>query len=493
MLIYDKEKELEKIEACISAGEYKDDWDSLARHKTPQWFLDAKFGIFIHWGVYSVPAFGSEWYSRNMYIQGSTEFEHHVKTYGAHKDFGYKDFIPMFTAKKFDAAAWISLFKRAGAKYIVPVAEHHDGFQMYDSALSKWNAAKMGPCRNVLGELSEQAKKEGLVNGASTHRIEHWFFMGHGKEFESDITDAEEPGDFYWPAMPERDHQDLFSEPAPTKEFLEDWMIRTCELIDRYHVKELYFDWWIQHAAAKPYLKKIAAYYYNRALEWGEEVMIAYKHDAFMLGTAVVDIERGQFADVKPFAWQTDTAIAKNSWCYTENNDFKKAKDILCDLVDIVSKNGCLLLNVGPKADGTISAEDTAVLEEIGEWLAVNGEAVYGTRTWRVAAEGPTAIEEGQFTDGKDKVFTREDFRFTVKGGNLYVACLNYPADGKVLIKALGEQDASHLPKFHGIVDEVSVLGFDEVPEWERTKEGLVVRTKKVASEKPVVFRVRMR
>lgn len=488
--MYDKQAWLQKIEEVIAKGPYRADWNSLSAYRVPEWYKNAKFGIFIHWGIYSVPAFGNEWYSRNMYIQGSPEFEHHRKTYGEQKDFGYKDFIPMFRAEKFDPKEWAELFKKAGAQYVVPVAEHHDGFQMYDSEISKWNAANMGPKRNVLGELSAEFNRQGMVNGASTHRIEHWFFMGHGKEFESDITDAEQEGDFYWPAMPERDHYDLFSEPAPTVDFLEDWMIRTCELIDRYRIKVLYFDWWIQHQSAKPYLQKIAAYYYNRAAEWGEEVVICYKHDAFMFGTALVDIERGQFAQIQPFYWQTDTAIAKNSWCYTENNDFKKAKDILCDLVDIVSKNGNLLLNVGPKADGTISDEDRAVLLEIGDWMEKNGEAVYGTRPWRIAAEGPTEVAEGQFTDGKDKVFTAEDFRFTVKGDSLYAICLHYPEDGKVTIKALGEQDASHLPKFHGIIKSVEVLGFEEQPDWKRDGEWLHIETKAVSSDKPVVFKI---
>lgn len=491
--MYDKQAWLQKIEEVIAKGPYRADWNSLSAYRVPEWYKNAKFGIFIHWGIYSVPAFGNEWYSRNMYIQGSPEFEHHRKTYGEQKDFGYKDFIPMFRAEKFDPKEWAELFKKAGARYVVPVAEHHDGFQMYDSEISKWNAANMGPKRNVLGELSAEFNRQGMVNGASTHRIEHWFFMGHGKEFESDITDAEQEGDFYWPAMPERDHYDLFSEPAPTVEFLEDWMIRTCELIDRYRIKVLYFDWWIQHQSAKPYLQKIAAYYYNRAAEWGEEVVICYKHDAFMFGTALVDIERGQFAQIQPFYWQTDTAIAKNSWCYTENNDFKKAKDILCDLVDIVSKNGNLLLNVGPKADGSISDEDRAVLLEIGDWMEKNGEAVYGTRPWRIAAEGPTEVAEGQFTDGKDKVFTAEDFRFTVKGDSLYAICLHYPEDGKVTIKALGEQDASHLPKFHGIIKSVEVLGFEEQPDWKRDGEGLHIETKAVSSDKPVVFKIRLK
>ncbi|MCM1558693.1 MAG: alpha-L-fucosidase [Butyrivibrio sp.] len=488
--MYNKKAWLQQIEQVIAQGPYRADWNSLSAYRVPEWYKDAKFGVFIHWGVYSVPAFGSEWYSRNMYIQGSPEFEHHRKTYGDQKDFGYKDFIPMFKAERFDPEGWAELFRKAGAKYVVPVAEHHDGFQMYQSEVSRWNAAEMGPKRDVLGELSRAFNQKGMVNGASTHRIEHWFFMGHGKEFESDITDAEQEGDFYWPAMPERDHYDLFSEPVPSEAFLEDWMIRTCELIDRYRVKVLYFDWWIQHQSAKPYLQKIAAYYYNRAAEWGEEVVICYKHDAFMFGTALVDIERGQFADTQPFYWQTDTAIAKNSWCYTENNDFKKAKDILCDLADIVSKNGNLLLNVGPKADGTISEEDRAVLLEIGDWMEKNGEAVYGSRPWRIAAEGPTKVEEGQFTDGRDKAFTSEDFRFTVKGDSLYVICLCYPEDGRVTVKALGEQDASHLPKFHGIIKDVRALGFEEQPVWSRDSEGLHIKTETVSSDKPVVFKV---
>ena len=488
--MYQLEKYLEIIDAVLEKGPYKPTWESLSAYEPPRWYRNAKFGIFIHWGIYSVPAFSSEWYSRNMYIQGTPEYEHHIATYGEHKDFGYKDFIPMFKAEKFNPDEWAALFKETGANYVVPVAEHHDGFQMYRSEISHWNAYEMGPQRDVLGELKTACQKRGMQIGASSHRMEHWFFMGHGKEFESDIKDPMQRGDFYWPAMPEpTDLHDIFSKPEPTEEFLQDWLVRTCEIIDRYHPKILYFDWWIQHSACKPYLKKLAAYYYNRAQEWGEQVVINYKHDAFQFGTAVPDVERGQFADVKPYFWQTDTAIALNSWCYTENNQFRPAADILCDLVDIVSKNGCLLLNVGPKADGTISQEDREILLKIGDWMKVNGEAVYGTKVWRKYGEGPTKIVEGQFSDGIKKNFTPEDFRFTTAKGKLYAIALKCSDNGEYCIHSLGEQDASRQANFHGIIKSVETLGTTEKPEWRRDGQGLHIKSGLV-SDRPVVFKI---
>lgn len=439
-----------------------------------------------------MPAYGNEWYSRNMYIQGSNEFKHHIKTYGEHRDFGYKDFIPMFSADKFNAQKWARLFKQAGARYVVPVAEHHDGFQMYKSELSQYNALNMGPKRDVLGELSKAFQEEGLENCASTHRAEHWFFMGHGKKFDSDIKEPLVHGDFYWPSHDEPAHHDLFSDPEPTQEFLADWLLRCCEIVDRYEPKLVYFDWWIQHNAFKPYLKKFAAYYYNQAFKWGKEVVINYKHDAFMFGTAVLDVERGQFADAKPYFWQTDTAIAKNSWCYTENNSYKTTKQIICDLVDIVSKNGTLLLNVGPKADGTIPEEEERILLEIGDWLRVNGEAIYETKVWRVSGEGPTKIPEGQFTDNDNKQFTSEDIRFTTNGSYLYATVLNYPKDGRIIIRSLAERDASSKPYFHGIIEDITVLGFDEVINWERNDEGVLFHTQHIDSNLPVVFKIKI-
>jgi alpha-L-fucosidase len=482
---------LSEMEAVNRKGQYKDDWDSLQGREMPSWMYEGKFGIFIHWGVYSVPSFNNEWYSRNMYIQGSPEFEHHVKTYGAHRDFGYKDFIPMFTAEKFNPEQWAKLFAGSGAKYCVPVAEHHDGFQMYKSDLSKWSSFEMGPKRDVLGELSSALKDEGIVNGLSSHRVEHWFFMGNGKQFNSDVKDPLVCGDFYWPAMPEADHHDLESIPVPTDEFLNDWLARCCELVDKYRPKLFYFDWWIQHNSVKPYLRKFAAYYYNRAEEWGEEVTICYKHDGFVFGTATIDIERGKFAGIQPFRWQTDTSIARNSWCWTDDNTFKSADSLVRELIDVVSKNGVMLLNVGPKPDGSISDEETAILREIGEWLKVNGEAIYGTSIWRSYGEGTADIKEGQFTDGKDTEYSYKDIRFTTRGGSLYASVLKWPDDGKVTIKKLAKSGDTNLPVFQGIIKNISILGHD-APTWHRDEFGLHINGPAIKQTMPMVVKIRV-
>ena len=484
---------LKVIEDVNAKGKYQDNWDSLWGHKMPSWMRNGKFGIFIHWGPYSVPAFGNEWYPRHMYEQGRPEYEHHLKTYGPHKDFGYKDFIPMFTAPNFDPKAWAELFAKSGATYCVPVAEHHDGFQMYKSDLSPWNSCEMGPKRDVVGELNEELEKVGIVNGVSNHRVEHWFFMGHGKDFDSDVKDPMTKDDLYWPAMPmqEVNQHNLFSTPTPTAEFMEDWLVRCCELIDNYRPKVIFFDWWIQHHSVKHYLKKFAAYYYNRAEEWGEEVTITYKYDAFPLGSATLDIERGKFAEVQPFHWQTDTSIARNSWSWTEGNDFKPAAGLICELVEVVSKNGVLLLNVGPKADGIISEEETAILLDIGKWMELNGEAIYGTDIWHRAGEGPTKAKEGPFADDADPVYTPQDIRFTTKGDTLYATVLQWPEDGKVTITSLSEQPHFEKPVFQGIIKDITILGQD-APTWSRDEAGLHIKGAAVKESMPVVIKILM-
>lgn len=449
-------------------------WESLKTYTVPDWYQDAKFGIFLHWGPYCVPGFGNEWYPRNMYKPGTPEYEHHRSTYGPQDRFGYKDFIPMFKAERFDAAAWMDLFVEAGAKYVVPVAEHHDGFAMYDSALSEWTAAKMGPKRDVVGELARAARERGLVFGVSSHRAEHWWFLNGGRTFPSDVSDPRY-ADFYGPAAllengtepqhwPHRDWT-----PRADAAYLEDWLARCCELVDRYRPQVFWFDWWIEQVVFQPYVQRFAAYYYNRAAEWGLGAAINFKNDAMPKEAAVWDIERGQLSDLQPFFWQTDTAVAKNSWGYVKDPDYKNAGDIVQDLVDIISKNGCLLLNLGPAPDGTIPDGDQAVLRGIGAWLKVNGEAVYGTRPWRIYGEGPTRLEEGAFTDTKRTPFTGADLRFTCKGANLYITALAWP--GKQLIVrslAAGLWDAAALR-------QVSLLGVPGELTWRQDENGLVV------------------
>jgi alpha-L-fucosidase len=461
----------------VAQDRYQANWESLKKYQAPDWFRDAKFGIFIHWGVYSVPAFGSEWYPREMYQKGSAEFKHHLETYGPQNKFGYKDFIPLFKAEKFSAKAWVDLFKKAGAKYVVPVAEHHDGFAMYKTALSKWNAYEMGPHRDVLGELAAEIKKQGLVFGLSSHRIEHWFFMNGGREFESDVLDPKY-ADFYGPARLESE--------TPSPEYMNDWLLRCTELVNNYQPQLFWFDWWIEQPAMDPYRKSFAAFFYNKGLEWNKGVVLNYKNTSFPVEAAVLDLERGKLNGIRELAWQTDDAIGNQSWGFAAGNTFKSAEYVITNLIDIVSKNGNLLLNIGPRSDGTITDEETATLLGTGKWLDVNGEAIYGTRPWKVFGEGPTQSASGSFADQKIP-FTEKDIRITKKGDTVYAIAMGLPTTS-TMIKSLGKKTGN------GLVSTIEMVGSTEKVSWSQGEEELIIKPSKVyPSEHAVAYRVQFK
>jgi alpha-L-fucosidase len=459
---------LKHVDEVNASGTFKPDWENLKEHyAVPEWYRDAKFGIFIHWGVYSVPAFGSEWYPRMMYIQGSPENKHQVELHGPLTQFGYKDFIPMFTAAKYDPQAWAQLFKDAGAKYVVPVFEHHDGFAMYDSGLSDWTAVKMGPKRDLWGELEKAARADGLHFGASSHRVEHDWFMEGGRQEPSDVNDPKNAM-LYGPAHTRLTdgHEELkwdFTYASPA--YVNDWLARASEIVDKYHPDLMYFDWWIGQASVRPYLAKFAAFYYNESAAHGQQGIVNYKDQAMSVGSGTLDIERGGLDSINPAVWQTDTSVSLGSWGYIEHDTFKKPGEIVQQLVDIVSKNGNLLLNIGPRSDGTIPDEVQQVLLSVGSWLKVNGEAIYGTRPWTTFGEGPTKVVAGTFHDTETKPYTAQDFRFTTKGATLYATELAWPANGHAVIHALGTSSKS--------VASVALLGSDAPIHFEQRADGL--------------------
>ncbi len=463
---------LKDVDAATAQGPYRPDWESLEKYEAPAWYRDAKFGVFIHWGVYSVPAFGNEWYPRNMYEPGFDAYKHHIATYGTQDKFGYKDFIPMFKAEHYDPAAWADLFKKAGAKYVVPVAEHHDGFAMYDSGVSDWTAIKMGPHRDVIGELAKAVRADGLRFGVSTHRVEHDFFMGVGRKIQSDVNDPQNAA-FYGPAQ-----VGVIKWGSPvandftyvSSAWANDWLSRSAELVQKYHPDIVYFDWWIGQPSIRPNLTRLAAFYYNTSLKYGDHVgVINFKDYAMQEHSGVLDIERGQLGDIRPLAWQTDTSISNKSWGYIKDDTFKSPQFVVDQLIDIVSKNGNLLLNIGPRSDGTIPDEVQKALLDVGAWLNINGEAIYGTRPWRTYGEGPTKVAAGSFHDTDTPNYTPEDFRFTTKGDVLYAIGLAWPTSGEAVIRSLGTTLGSQQ------VQSVDLVGSDAKLQVEQKADGLHV------------------
>jgi len=487
-------RQLVRVEQA-PADPFKPDWNSLGAYRVPEWYRDAKFGVFLHWGVYSVPAFDTEWYPRNMYVQGSAAFKHHVETYGPQSKFGYKDFIPMFRAEHFDPDAWVDLFARAGARYVVPVAEHCDGFAMYDSDVDPWNAAKMGPKRDVVGELATAIRKRGLHFGASSHRAEHWWWYDGGMKFDSDVRDPRYSV-LYGPAQPEAlpgddpakdpDPNHLEKWLAPNAPFMDDWLARSTEIIDKYNPDFMYFDWWIGQPAFQPYLKRFAAYYYNHAALRKQSVVLTYKMNDFPENAAVLDIERGKLDAIRLLPWQTDTSVSIHSWGYVKNDTYREAKSLIDELVDVVSKNGNLLLNVGPKSDGTIPEEARTILLQMGAWLETNGEAIYGSRPWLVYGEGPTKVTSSALDTDRQE-YTAEDIRYTTHNGALYAIALGWPAGGDLRLHSLYRGN----PYLSAAVCSVRLLGSSGDLRWSIEDDGLHIKLPERASEEAAfVFRI---
>ncbi|MEM6551134.1 MAG: alpha-L-fucosidase [Planctomycetota bacterium] len=466
----------EPAEAAEAAPRFEPTWDSLKQWELPEWYYQAKFGIFIHWGAASVPAFKSEWYPKFMYKRDGDFFKHHAETYGDQGTFGYKDFIPDFKMENWDPDSWAKLFEESGAKFVVPVAEHHDGLAHYDYSGSRWTTLKVGPKRDLIGDLGEAVRKTEMKFCVSSHRAYNWRFYTYEDGF--DTTDPE--------------YQDLYATPHgpddPADEaFLEDWLKRSTELVDKYQPDLVWFDWCIGWPEFEPYRRKFAAHYYNAADTWGKPVVVNYKEEDFAPGTGVWDIERGQLDEIRADYWQTDTSISRNGWAYNTDPDNKSATSLIHDLMDIVSKNGCLLLNIGPKPDGTITDEQAQVLRDIGKWLGVNGEAVYSTEPWRVFGEGPTRVKAGTFQEKANAGFTPEDVRYTRNGDTLYATLLGIPEGGEITLRSLG----SHLRLLLGTIDGATLLGHDQPLKWEHRPEACVVELPEgVSAEHALVLKI---
>ena len=449
----------------IAAGPFQADLNSLRQYKCPEWFRDAKFGIWAHWGPQAVPMMG-DWYAKHIYVQGHRQYEHHLATYGHPSQQGYKDIIPLWKAEKWDPDRLMALYKKAGARYFVSMGSHHDNFYLWNSKLHKWNAVNMGPQRDVVGDWQKAAQKHGLRFGVSEHLGASftWFQASHG----SDKTGAK-AGVPYDGADPK--YQDLYhfpAQPGDTGWYSKDprwqrqWFERIKELVDNYHPDLLYTDGGVPFGNEVG-LGLIAHLYNADAARHAGRPDVVYTCKQQSEGRWVEDLERGVMPKINPYPWQTDTSIG--DWYYNKNWKFRPLSWTIHMLADIVSKNGNLLLNVVQRPDGSLDPEVEEMLEQMSQWIGVHGEAIYATRPWLVYGEGRVRYKGGRFKE--DFNYTAQDIRFTTKGPTLYAIALGWPEDGKLVVRSLAAAA--------GKVTAVSLLGYDGVLPWRQIEEGLVV------------------
>lgn len=441
---------------------YKSTWESLSQHeKAPEWFKDAKFGIYFHWGVYSVPAFGSEWYPRNMHLPDRKEYKHHLKTYGHPSRFGYHDFVPLFKAEHFDSEEWADLFQEAGARFAGPVAEHHDGFSMWASHVNPWNVKDKGPKRDITGELAKSFKKRRIKLITTFH---HARLLQRNVGLEDwngpDSYDSHYPYHPDYPTSSKDPELRLLYGNIPDDQFYKQWKKKIIEVIDNYHPDIIWFDSWL-NLIPENIRQELCAYYLNSALKRDKNVVITYKQVDLPKSFCVLDIEKGVALDRTDETWVTDDTLSWGSWCYTQDIKIKPAKIVLHSLIDIVSKNGVLLLNISPKADGSIPDNQKKVLRTIGKWLKKYGEAIYNTQAWYVYGFGPTKSSEKTTT-----VFSSKDVRFTWSrdGKIIYIIFLGKPEQGKkVELRSFG----IHRYPTPSPIKRITLLGTDIQVEWE--------------------------
>jgi len=484
----------------MATGKFEPTWQSLQQYKAPEWFRNAKFGIWAHWGPQCQPEQG-DWYARSMYIEGSAQYKWQVQHNGHPSEFGFKDVIHQWKAENWNPEALVKFYKKAGARYFFAMGNHHDNFDMWDSKYQPWNSVNIGPQKNIIDGWAKAARKNGLYFGVSIHAAHAWSWYETaqrgdkegdkaGVPYDGKLTKADGKGK-WWDGL---DPQDLYAQnhalsassdksnsihgqwewgngaSVPSVAYCNKFYDRTVDLINKYNPDLIYFDdtalplWPVSDAGLR-----IAAHYYNHNMQQHNG-----KLEGVIFGKVLTDeqkqcmtwdVERGSPDKIQPLPWQTCTCIG--DWHYKrsiyENDKYKTAKTVVCMLADIVSKNGNLLLNIPVRGDGTIDDKEMKVVEEVGKWMAVNSDGIYDTRPWKIFGEGPTAenanpIKAQGFNEGKT-TYSSKDIRFTTKNGVLYAIVLGWPEEGKVVIKSLSVNNPLHPAK----VKQVELLGSGKV------------------------------
>ena len=496
----------------IDKGPFKPTWESLQQFQTPDWFRDAKFGMWSHWGPQCQPEFG-DWYARQMYMEGNRKYKYHLEKYGHPSVFGFKDVINDWKAELWNPEELVALYKNAGAKYYMALANHHDNFDLFSSKYQSWNSTKIGPKKDLIGGWAKAAKNQGLHFAVSVHASHAWSWYETaqrsdkagkfaGIPYDGKLTKKDGRGK-WWQGL---DPQELYAQnhalsenslndnglfkqwdwnngvSVPNKAYCDKFRNRTIDLIDKYDPDLVYFDdtalplWPVSNVGLE-----IAAHYYNRSISTKgslQAIVTGKVLDEQQRKCMVWDIERGQSNSIEPLPWQTDTCIG--DWHYDktvfDNHRYKTGKTVIQTLVDVVSKNGNLMLNIPVKGDGTIDSDGRKVVAEITQWMKANSESIYATRPWKIYGEGPasetaTPLKAQGFNEGKGKPFTSADIRFVIKGEVLYATSFGWPESGKVIIKTLAKDN----PNYPKEINKVEWLATQQSLSFERTGDGLVV------------------